>query len=96
MKNSKLFKFRFERECIKGGIMVEDISRNTIYVLVVLTLLISVLGTWTVLSHVQGGPAPIISDSGTGSDSGKVSFAIAKMPEPKQDLTTGEVVFQIR
>jgi hypothetical protein len=74
--------------------MAEDISRNTIYVLVILTLLISVLGTWTVLTHVQGTPAPVISEAG-GENTARVSFSIGKSPAPPQDAATGRVLFEV-
>ncbi len=73
--------------------MVEDLSRNTVFVLVILTLLISILGTWTVLSQVNAGPAAV-SAPPAGGGSGHVSLTIGN-PQPVVSGTTGHVVLAI-
>ncbi len=71
-----------------------DMSRNVIFVLVILTLLISVLGTWAVLSQVSAGrsvaPAP-------GSDHAEVSFMIQDPSQhPPVMEATGRVMLNIQ
>ena len=76
--------------------MNEDISKNTLLVLVVLTIIISLLGTWTVINE-----ATKLSTSGAAtrpvqsvdSTVGKVSIDIEKPIEPVQ--TTGQVILTI-
>jgi len=72
----------------------QGISQNTIVVLVVLTLLISILGTWTVLSQINASAAPQSVSHNTGS--GKVSLSIEQPAPPQVDSTTGHVVFEIQ
>lgn len=73
--------------------MAEDISRNTLFVLVILTLLISVLGTWTVISQINAVPSTHQATSQSGS--GEVSFSLAPPPPPATDGATGRVAFQL-
>lgn len=68
----------------------DDISRSTIVILVLLTLLISVIGTWTVLSQINAAPAAQESSS---TSSGKVRFALTE--DPATDQSTGKVVFKL-
>jgi hypothetical protein len=69
-----------------------DVSRTTIFVLVILTLLISILGTWTVLSQLNAA-TPVAADHATAS--GKVSFTIT--PPPQTDaIASGKVTFAIK
>jgi len=72
----------------------EDISRNTIFVLVILTLLISILGTWTVLTQVNAGPVAR-PDVGSPVAGGTVGFTLQAPAEPKLDDTTGRATFEI-
>lgn len=72
--------------------MNEDISKNTLLVLVVLTIIVSLLGTWTVINEatkVQGQPVGQTVDSTTG----KVSVDVIAPVEPV--TTTGQVVINI-
>lgn len=72
--------------------MADDISRSTISVLVILTLLVSVLGTWTVLSRASQGPElpppPSVA-------SGKASISIEGAQEPVLDAATGHAILEI-
>ncbi len=68
-----------------------DVSRTTIFVLVILTLLISILGTWTVLSQLNAA-TPVAADRTTAS--GQVSFEIT--PPPVTAAATGQVAFEIK
>ena len=83
----------FKYSLSSGRLMVEDLSRNTVFVLVILTLLISILGTWTVLSQVNAGPAAASAPS-PGGGSGHVSLTIGK-PQPVVGDVTGHVVLAI-
>jgi hypothetical protein len=74
--------------------MENDISRNTIFVLVVLTLLISILGTWTVLTQLNNTPMPQQYPA-QGQTSGHVSFALAPPAQPSSSQATGHVAFTI-
>ncbi len=73
--------------------MADDISKQTVFVLVVLTLLISILGTWTVLSQMpQGVVAPV----GEGREtSGTVSLRINPPVGGEPESATGQVIFKI-
>ncbi|MBU1030830.1 MAG: hypothetical protein ABIC91_07075 [Nanoarchaeota archaeon] len=76
--------------------MVEDISKSTIIVLVVLTVVISALGTWTVLSEVdkmESANSPAVKSSQTDMiGQGKVS--LTNIDSTKVPVTTGKVIFQ--
>jgi len=74
-----------------------DISRNTIFVLVALTLLISVLGTWTVLTQINAGPTP--APNMPQAASGHVQLTIInpnEKPQPVSTAATGRVVFDVK
>lgn len=79
--------------------MAEDVSNKTVLVLVVLTILISTLGTFTVTSSVkdyQGSQVPVYD--GVQSQTGDVSLKINN-PNVQDQKTfasspaTGNVVF---
>ena len=75
--------------------MNEDISKNTLLVLVVLTIIISLLGTWTVISetnNINGIRAPASYDSSSANAVGKLSVNIAQQ-EPVG--VTGQVFINI-
>lgn len=70
--------------------MENDISRTSIVILVVLTVIISLLGMWTVVTST-----PEIGESATGStDTGTVSLTI-KPPVQHTSLATGQVSLRI-
>jgi len=69
--------------------MATDISKNTLFVLVILTLIVSVLGTWTVLNNLN---APSVA-SQASSETGQVQLVVAP-PQTANDAT-GQVVFNI-
>ncbi len=78
--------------------MGEDISNKTIVVLVVLTVLISILGTavvWDSVSKINAEPAAkkaVMSGDNTRSE-GQVSFTV--LPKQQPDEGTGYVAFTI-
>ncbi len=74
--------------------MSETISKNTIVVLVILTVVISLLGTWTVISEVnkiqpqnQGGELK-------STNQAMVKLNVIEQPEPEESQVTGWVVLQ--
>ena len=73
--------------------MSETISKNTIVVLVILTVVISLLGTWTVISEVN----KIKVDSGAEqktSNQAEIKLTIAEPPAPETSQVTGRVILQ--
>lgn len=69
-----------------------DISKTTITVLVLLTLMISVIGTWTVLNEVNG--VKVVSQG--SSTSGVVSLNIQPPSQPTEPVAaSGKVVLNI-
>ena len=78
--------------------MEGDISNKTIVVLVVLTVIISVLGTVVVLNEVSNArivipEQPPTASQETGVHQAKVSLTIA--PKPQRDSATGKVTLTI-
>ncbi len=71
--------------------MVEDISNRTILILVTLTIIVSTLGTLTVMDSVHKYNAASAAENHEGSSSGvgKISLYIPK-PAP-----SGEVILKI-
>ena len=74
--------------------MSEDISRKTILVLVVLTVVVSALGTLTVLDTVEQTRLPAIQEApdATTNVEGRVRLGIAELEPP----VTGQVILDIR
>lgn len=77
------------------GVMTEDISKKTIMVLVVLTIIVSALGTLTVLDSVskvdvQQNSVPAIREN-ANTATGQVSLKI-KEPDP---VVTGNVILNL-
>ena len=73
--------------------MTEDISKKTIIVLVVLTIIVSALGTLTVLDsagHVNVKHVPTVQERATTETSGLVSLKIAEPVE-----ATGNVILNL-
>ncbi len=74
--------------------MAEDISNKTIVVLVVLTVIISILGTVVVLDEVSkiktGPPQQAATETGS-SGQGKVELTLLERPVS----TTGHVTLEI-
>ena len=78
---------------IIGVSMDEDISKNTLLVLVVLTILISLLGTWTVINETAKARAYAPTATGEASAQGRVSMTVKPVPEAV--MTTGHVTVTI-
>ena len=74
--------------------MAEDISKKTIFVLVILTIVVSALGTLTVMDSVNRSnfdDVPTVQD-GTNSASGMVNLKIGEGPGT---ATTGRVILEL-
>ena len=67
--------------------MAEDISKNTIIILVVLTVVISLLGTWTVINEVNN-----IKTTNDGESTAGTQIKLTIEPPPVKITTTGQVV----
>jgi hypothetical protein len=76
--------------------MSEDISRKTILVLVVLTVIVSALGTLTVLDSVSTSQVPSFDGApeATQSAQGQVTLRVGESRSP--ELVTGRVVLELR
>ncbi|KYK26884.1 hypothetical protein AYK26_07110 [Euryarchaeota archaeon SM23-78] len=76
--------------------MVEDISNKTIVVLVILTVIISILGTLVVLNEVNNLKAESFNTIGRGSSSsGRVSLEVIPREQPALGGSTGQVTLEI-
>lgn len=72
--------------------MHNDISKRTVLVLLVLTLVVSVVGTWTVLSM----PKEVYKTVEVGGPQhAKVNLAINEPTEPVIDSVSGKVALKI-
>ena len=70
--------------------MTSDISNTTIAILLVLTILVSIVGTWTVLDAAkQVKPAPTASISPHSTAAGYVQLKVDAPPQ--QYKTSGKV-----
>ncbi|MCG2790520.1 MAG: hypothetical protein L6305_02075 [Actinomycetia bacterium] len=66
--------------------MVKDIPKATIAVLLVFTILVSVIGTWTVLESIsikEATPLPV--EKTVGAAEGNVKFIIEEKSEPVEN-----------
>ena len=73
--------------------MVRDIPKATIAVLLVLTILVSIIGTWTVLEAVSVKEATPVEKT-VGAVEGNVRFTIEEKPEPVED--NANIRFEIK
>jgi len=73
--------------------MEKDIPKATIAVLLVLTILVSVIGTWTVLGSISIKEATPVERT-VGTSSGNIKFAIEEKPEPAE--TNANIRFEIK
>ena len=74
---------------------MDDLSRNTIVVLALLTLVISIIGTWTLISEINS--VGVSSGSSRPADTGTMSLKITTPGSdvPVSGAATGQVVFKI-
>lgn len=73
------------------NMVTEDISNRTILILVILTVLVSTLGTLTVLESASKVDATRVSVGQTQVDSGKIMLEIAQPPP----MPTGQIILNI-
>ncbi len=73
--------------------MSKDISKQTVVVLAILAILVSILGTFTVLNEVSNMHVIEYTPEDTPSQSGFVKIAIKG--EPQVSASTGQVTMQI-
>lgn len=73
--------------------MTEDLSKNTLLVLVVLTIIISLLGTWTVISESSKMASSSPFTPGNPEASGKVTIDI--QPPVQNVAVVGQVILNI-
>lgn len=68
--------------------MGDDISRNVVVVMLVVAVLISLLGTWTVISTIN---SITVVDDGPAAATGRVAVTVASNPEhPVNQLPAAE------
>lgn len=70
-----------------------DVSKRTVLVLLVITVLVSVVGTWTVLNSMD---STHVEWTAKGEPSaGQIKLNVLPDSTPEPDLTTGNVVFNV-
>ena len=78
---------------------MDDIPKSVILALLFITLLISVLGAWTVLDSMNSKQRVTYIRQFKSSDSGMVSLTVldpnAPIPPPKVTQATGEVAITV-
>jgi len=75
--------------------MEKDIPKATIAVLLVLTILVSIIGTWTVLESISVKEATSLpAEKTAGAAEGNVRFTIEEKPEPVE--TSANIRLEIK
>jgi hypothetical protein len=72
--------------------MAEDVPKTIILSLLILTVLISVLGTWTVMDKLNSMKVNYVSQQHPAQ--GKVMFKFAEPSHKEASPATGKVVFK--
>jgi len=73
--------------------MAKDIPKATIAVLLVLTILVSIIGTWTVLESISIKESSSF-EKGVGTTGGEVRLNIIEPIERKED--SSNIMFEIK
>jgi hypothetical protein len=73
--------------------MAKDIPKATIAVLLILTILVSIIGTWTVLESISVKEATPIEKI-VGASEGNIKFTLAEPQEPVED--SANIRFEIK
>ena len=73
--------------------MAKDIPKATIAVLLVLTILVSIIGTWTVLESINIKETTP-TERTVGAAEGNIKFTIEEKPEPAE--TSANIRFEIK
>lgn len=72
----------------------EDLPKSIVVILVVLAVVISILGTFTVLTEINRlNNAPV--QQGTSSQNAKISLQVIDPNAPSGIKTTGKIIFQV-
>ena len=75
---------------------MEDIGKNTVFILLILTILISVVGTWIIMANLDPSrerqPDRIIYDGPTDSDTANLRLTIIDKPKQGVDQATLSLV----
>jgi len=78
--------------------MAEDVSKTTVLVLLVLTILVSILGTWTVidaqLSVQESAGQQTAQNRGSIETTGQIRLNLE--PANQKSTSTGNIVFEVR
>jgi len=74
--------------------MANDIPKATIAVLLVLTILVSVIGTWTVLESINAREAPLAVERAVPTSEGNVGLILEGPKETKED--SANIRFEIK
>lgn len=70
-----------------GDTAKKDISKNTLLVLLILTLIISVVSTWTILHHSNFIESIEVSDQRANTQTAEVSVSILPPPNSNKAIT---------
>ncbi|PIN72997.1 hypothetical protein COV21_00455 [Candidatus Woesearchaeota archaeon CG10_big_fil_rev_8_21_14_0_10_45_5] len=57
-----------------------EISKTTVAILLVLTILVSVMGTWTILQSVAGAKTGPSAENAQANTNSKISLTVEKRP----------------
>ena len=76
----------------RGEMMGDDISKTTVTILLVLTILVSVVGTWVTLEGLSEPATNVQVSADHASDTGRIRINI-KQPEVK--TATGTISLKI-
>ena len=71
--------------------MADEISKTTIVVLLILTILISVIGTWTVVTSLSAVPAGQ-QNAPAQDNTVRISLTVEPQPEPAVPITGNAVL----
>ncbi len=75
---------------------MKDIPKSLVVILLILVIVISVLGTWTVLDEIEKAQnVPTQTGTAPASAVGKVRFTIGSPEEVVESSVTGKVVLKI-
>ena len=73
-----------------------DLPKSIVVILVILAVIISVIGTWSVLNEIDRLRAVPRRTIVSGTQQGKVAIVIKEPREPQTSLVTGNVAITIQ
>ncbi len=71
----------------------QDVSNQALAALLVLTLVVTMVGTWLVVDALGAGPSSIVTSPGGGAQEAEVSLTI--LPSPASSGVTANVGLEI-